>query len=52
MDANLSFPSPLFDTLEYLNQSNISFPELTDGNAKLDYQHATNFRHGSSAMPL
>jgi site-specific recombinase XerD len=43
MDTGLATPSPLFDTLEHLGQSNIGFPELTDGNAKLDYQHATNF---------
>lgn len=43
MNANLSVPSPLFDTLEYLNKSNVNFPELTEGHAKLDHQHATNF---------
>ena len=36
-------PSPLFDVLEHLNQSKINFPELSEGNAKLDCQHATNF---------
>lgn len=43
MDDKLCLPSPLFDTLEYLKGSIINFPALTDGDAKLDYEHAMNF---------
>jgi site-specific recombinase XerD len=43
MDPNLSFTSPLFDTLEHLKKSTIHFPELTNGNAALDYEQAANF---------
>lgn len=42
-NANLVIPSPLFDTLEYLHETIIDFPELVEGKAKLDYQHATQF---------
>jgi site-specific recombinase XerD len=43
MDTHLAAPSPLFDTLEHLKLTIINFPELAEGNAKLDYQHAANF---------
>lgn len=43
MDTNLTSPAPLLDTLEHLNKPNVIFPELADGNAKLDYQHVINF---------
>jgi site-specific recombinase XerD len=43
MDARLPLPSPLFDTLEYLKKADICLPVLKDGDAQLDYQHATNF---------
>lgn len=36
-------PTPLFDTLEYLKNTNVKLPDLDEGSAKLDYQHAINF---------
>lgn len=38
-------PRPLLDTLENLHNTEVNFPELTDGIAKLDYQHTINFLH-------
>lgn len=43
MDIQTPLPIPLFDTLEHLNKTTPNIPELNMGNAKLDYQHATNF---------
>ncbi len=43
MDHTLAQPSPLLDTLDYLHQTRISFPPLTEGQAQLDYEHARNF---------
>jgi hypothetical protein len=39
----LPLPIPLFDTLGHLNKTKLDFPELREGHAKLDYQHALNF---------
>jgi site-specific recombinase XerD len=43
MDKSLALPIPLFDTLENLNHTSTQLPELIEGNAKQDYQHAVNF---------
>lgn len=43
MNTPLATPTPLFDTLEYLHKNNTSLPNLTEGDAKQDYQHAANF---------
>ena len=45
MDKNLPLPIPLFDTLEHFNKAieHVHLPDLTDGNATLDYHHSVNF---------
>ena len=43
MDNTLPLPIPLFDTLEHFQKTLLVFPDLTEGNAKTDYQHASQF---------
>jgi site-specific recombinase XerD len=43
MNTNYALPSPLFDTLEHLKNSQVTLPDLIEGNARLDYNHAINF---------